>query len=246
MEKGEISEEFKTGRFYGLMRENPENVWDKFMQEEKKIQVQGVQKQVSPDLIPQGDIFSSEYMEEMISQKSVDDAVYHSSYAAAQAKTDVKFLRETVFGQIIYDTNGTIHLVVTERSGKIRGFIVAVQIYNATAETLISAEQGEEEIYRISFNRGNVPKQIFMDRRDLSGRRCYQLFQNSGVVFTLDLPEKKKIEVISAFCRLLLESGKKKYVPVHRGWFITNNNAVFCTEEETWTYVIRQKEKLWR
>ena len=43
-----------------------------------------------------------------------------------------------------------------------------------------------------------------------------------------------------------LESGKKKYVPVHRGWFITNNNAVFCTEEETWTYVIRQKEKLWR
>ena len=49
MEKGEISEEFKTGRFYGLMRENPENVWDKFMQEEKKIQVQGVQKKVSPD-----------------------------------------------------------------------------------------------------------------------------------------------------------------------------------------------------
>ena len=77
MEKGEISEEFKTGRFYGLMRENPENVWDKFMQEEKKIQVQGVQKQVSPDLIPQGDIFSSEYMEEMISQKSVDDSSEH-------------------------------------------------------------------------------------------------------------------------------------------------------------------------
>lgn len=246
MEKGEISEEFKTGRFYGLMRENPENVWEKFMKEEKKIQVQGVQKQVSPDLIPQEDIFSSEYMEELVNQRTMDETVYRTNYVATNAKKDVQNQRETIYSHIAYGNDGMIRLVVTERNGRMRDYILAMKIYQARAETLIPADQSDGEIYRLSFVTGSGNKEIFITRQDLSGRRCYQLFHNAGVAFSMEIPMGKKVEGIAAFSRSLIENGTKRYVPLHRGWFIQGDNAEFFQEENTWMSVLEQKDKQWR
>lgn len=242
----EISEEFKKGRFYGMMRENPENSWDKFMEEKKKIQAQEVQNQLLTSLIPQRDIFSSEYMEELVNQRTMDETVYRTNYVATNAKKDVQNQRETIYSHISYANDGMIRLVVTERNGRMRDYILAMKIYQARAETLIPADQSGGEIYRLSFVTGSGQKEIFITRRDLSGRRCYQLFHNAGVTFSMEIPMGKKVEGIVAFAQSLIENGTQKYVPLHRGWFIQGDNAEFFQEENTWISILEKRDKQWR